>query len=154
MKQCIRPVLLLAALLTALCACSSPAAQLPPPDELFAEIVGAVELPDMTDLADEYLESALGLSPEDCDGAVYCLVTEGTDPDEIVIIRARDSDGADSIRTRLEERLAYRERAAQLYLTEHMPVIQAGVVRQDGLTLSLIISGRVDEILQVYDRYQ
>lgn len=154
MKRHTRPVPLLAAVLAVLCACASPAAELPPPDELFTQIADAAELPDMTDLADEYLESQLGLTAEDCDGAVYCLPSEGTAPDEIVIIRAKDSDGAEKIKTKLEERLAYRERAAQLYLTEHMPVIQAGVVRQDGLTLSLLISSRVDEILPVYERYQ
>ena len=48
---------------------------------------------------------------------------------------------------KLDEYLEYREKAAQVYLTENMPVIQAAVVRQDGLTVSLILAPEVDDII-------
>ena len=137
-----------------LCACSAPAAELPAPEELFAAIINTVELPEMTDVADDYLESVLGLFPEDCDGAVYYLLAEGIAPDEIVIIRAKDVSSAKDIQKKLEDRLDYKEQAAQLYLTEYTPVIQAGIVRRDGLTLSLIVSEQVEQIVQVYEQYK
>lgn len=142
------------ACLFSLCACSAPAAELPAPEELFAAIINTVELPEMTDVADDYLESVLGLFPEDCDGAVYYLLAEGIAPDEIVIIRAKDDSSAKDIQKKLEDRLDYKEQAAQLYLTEYTPVIQAGIVRRDGLTLSLIVSEQVEQIVQVYEQYK
>lgn len=142
------------ACLISLCACSAPAAELPAPEELFAAIENTVELPEMADVADDYLESVLGLFPEDCDGAVYYLLAEGIAPDEIVIIQAKDDSSAKDIQKKLEERLDYKEQAAQIYLTEYMPVIQAGIVRRDGLTLSLIVSEQVEQIVQVYEQYK
>lgn len=137
-----------------LCACSAPAAELPAPEELFTAIQDAVALPEMVDVADDYLESALGLTPEDCDSAVYYLLAEGMAPDEIVIIKAKDDAFAKEIQKKLEDRLDYKKQAAQLYLTEYMPVIQAGVVRRDGLTLSLIVSEQVEQIVQIYEQYK
>lgn len=145
---------LFCACLIFLCACSRPAKELPPPEELFAAIQDAVDLPEMVDVADDYLTSTLGLLPEDCDGAVYYLLAEGIAPDEIVIIRAKDDPSAEDIQERLEKRLEDKEQAARVYLTEYMPVIQAGVVRRDGLTLSLIVSQRAGEIVAVYEQYQ
>lgn len=142
------------ACLISLCACSAPAAELPAPEELFAAIENAVELPEMVDVADDYLESALGLLPEDCDSAVYYLLAEGLAPDEIVIIRAKDDSSAKDIQKKLKERLDYKKQAAQMYLTEYMPIIQAGIVRRDGLTLSLIVSEQAEQIAQVYEQYK
>lgn len=136
------------------CSCSAHASELPEPEELFSEIANSVTLPEMTNVADEYLDSVLGLSPEDCNGAVYYLLSEGIAPDEIVIIRAKDDSSAEDIQNKLEDRLAYKEQAAQMYLTEYMPIIQAGFVRRDGLTLSLIVSQQSEQILEVYEQYK
>jgi len=142
----------LAALL--LCSCSAPAAELPEPAELYAAITEAVELPEMADVSGDYLESVLDLGPDEFDSGVYYLLEEGLAPDELVIIRAKDGAGAEAIREKLEEHLAYKEEAARVYLTEFMPVIQEGVVRRDGLTVSLIVSEQVEQIIQVYQQYK
>ena len=84
------------------CSCSTYASELPEPEELFSEIADSVTLPEMTDVAGEYLEPVLGLSPEDCDGAVYYLLSEGIAPDEIVIIRAKDDSSAKDIQKKLK----------------------------------------------------
>ena len=55
------------------------------------------------------------------------------------------------IQALLDQRLEYKQESGQLYLTEDQPMLQAGVVRRDGLTVSLIVSGQADEILRVYD---
>jgi len=34
------------------------------------------------------------------------------------------------------------------------PVIQDGIIRQDGLTLSLIVSGQAEQIREVYRQYK
>lgn len=45
----------------------------------------------------------------------------------------------------------YKQESGQLYLTEYQPVLQAGIVRRDGLTVSLIVSDQLEDIMRVYD---
>ena len=150
-----RRVLLTVAMAAALLAgCSAKKEKFPEPQELFEAIQQEVELPEMVDLAEELLLDSTGISEDSCDSAVYLLLEEGTGPDEIVIIRAVNEEAAVDIQEKLEKRLEDKEKAAQVYLTEYMPIIQQGTVRKDGLTISLIVAEKTEEILQVYENYQ
>ena len=140
---------LAAALLTA---CAKKETELPQPRELFDTVCQEVELPKMVDLAEELLLDSTGISEDSYDSAVYCLLEEGLGPDEIAIIRAADEEAAADIQEKLERRLEDKEKAARVYLTEYMPVIQQGTVRRDGLTVSLIVSEKAEDILRVYER--
>lgn len=137
-----------------LASCAGKTAELPAPQALFEEIQQRVELPEMVDLAEELLLDSTGIEEESYDSAVCCLLSEGMGPDEIIIVKAADDKAADNIQEKLRARLDYKEAAAQVYLTEYMPLIQEGVVRRDGLTVSLIVSEKVEEIVQIYDQYQ
>ena len=139
--------------LVLLAACSTDNIDLPDPEDLFAEIIDSVEMPEMIDVSMEFLESTMGISADDYDVAVY-LLSEGIRPDEIAIIKAKDEESAIDIQRKLENRLEYKEKSAQSYLTEYMPIIQDGVVRRDNLTISLIVSEKGSEILNVYDSYR
>lgn len=142
-----------AALLLLLTACGPQKKELPQPAELFEMIQTAAGLDGMVDVAADLLEANTGISPEDYTAAVYYILEVSTAPDEIVILRAADRAAAERIREKLESYLDYRIEAAQTYLTEHMPVLQKAVVRTDGLTVSLIISQRVEDIVKIYDNY-
>ena len=145
-----RRVLLAVAMAAALLAgCSAKKEKLPEPQELFETIQQEVELPEMVDLAEELLLDSTGISEDSYDSAVYLLLEEGTGPDEIVIIQATNQDAAVDIQEKLEKRLEDKEN-----LTEYMPIIQQGAVRKDGLTISLIVAEKAEEILQVYEKYQ
>ena len=148
MRKC---VTVLAALALLLSGCGTPARDLPAPAELFAAVQAQVELPEMIDTAGTELEALTGIGPDSYDSAVCCRLCEGTAPDEIIIVRARDEATAGEIQALLDQRLEYKQESGQLYLTEYQPMLQAGVVRRDGLTVSLIVSGQADEILRVYD---
>ena len=148
MRTCL-PVL--AALALLLSACGARAGELPVPAELFAAIQTEVELPEMVDTAETDLEALTGIGPDSYDGAVCCRLGEGTAPDEIIIVRGRDEEAAGDIQALLEKRLDYKQECGRLYLTEYQPMLRAGVIRRDGLTVSLIVSGQVEEILRVYD---
>ncbi len=134
--------------------CGAPAGQLPPLAELFAAVQAQVELPEMVDTAGTDLEALTGIGPDTYDGAVCYRLLEGTAPDEIIIVRGRDSAAAGAIQERLEKRLEEKREAGRLYLIEYQPMLQAGVVRRDGLTVSLIVSGQVEEISRVYENLQ
>ena len=138
-------------LIMLLSGCAAEERELPPPDQLFAAIQTEVELPEMVDTAGTDLEALTGIGPDLHDGAVCYRLCEGTAPDEIVIVRGRDSEAAGQIQSLLEKRLEHKQEAGTLYLTEFQPMLQAGVVRRDGATVSLIVSERAEEIAQVYE---
>lgn len=144
-------VALLSALVMLLSACVAQDSNLPPPAELFAAIQAEVELPEMIDTADTDLEPLIGIEMDDCQSAVYYRLKDGIAPDEIIIVQAKDNDAAKKIQTLLENRLEYLRKSAQLYLTENQPMLQAGTVRQDGLTVSLIVSEKAEEVARVFE---
>lgn len=147
MKKCLPVLFLLAVLLPG---CSVETRELPPPAELFAVIQADVSLPEMIDCAETDLDALTGIGPDSYDSAVCCRLCEGTAPDEIIIVRGRDEGAAGTIQACLEKRLAYKQDSGRLYLTEYQPMLQAGIVRRDGLTVSLIVSGQAEDIVCVY----
>lgn len=147
-------IMLLCILAVGLSACSAQDVELPQPDALFETLQASVDLPQMVDVAADMLEANTGIAPSDYSHAVYYVLAEGMAPDEIIIIHANDKTGAADIEEKLKSWLSYREESARVYLTEYMPLIQNGVVRRDGMTVSLIVSPKADEIIQFYDEYQ
>ncbi len=143
--------MILAVLILLLPGCGAKERDMPEPDQLVVMIQEAVTLPEMIDAGGNYLELLTGISPDSYDGAVCYLLAEGTAPDEIIIIHAKDASSAKTIQHLLENRLAYKAKSVERYFTEYQPVVQAGVVRRDGLTVSLIVSDQVSEITQVYE---
>lgn len=138
-------------LIALLSGCGAETGELPPPDELFAAIQADVDLPEMVDTAETELEDLTGIGPDSYDGAVCYRLYDGLAPDEIIIVRGKDNEAAEKVQELLERRLEYKQESGRLYLTEYQPMLQAGVVRRDGLTVSLIVSEQVEEILKVYD---
>lgn len=146
------PILLLLTMI--LSGCRSETQELPPPTELFAAIQAKVELPKMVDTAETDLEALTGIESDTYDSAVCYRLYEGTAPDEIIIVHARDNEMSREIQLLLEKRLGYKRESGELYLTEYQPMLRDGVVRLDGLTVSLIVSERADEIVQIYNALQ
>ena len=146
------PILLLLTMI--LSGCRSETQELPPPAELFAAIQAEVELPKMVETAETDLEALTGIGSDTYDGAVCYRLYEGTAPDEIIIVHARDNEMSREIQSLLKRRLEYKRESGELYLTEYQPMLRDGVVRLDGLTVSLIVSERADEIVQIYNALQ
>jgi len=136
-----------------LTSCGSTGSEPPEPGALYEEIKSAVELPPMSDVAEYMLEANTGIAAAEYDSAVYYVPEEGMAPDQIIIVRAKDAAGAEAIEDKLNEWLTYQEEGSRVYMTENMPLFQTGVIRRDGLTVSLIVSARVAEIEAVYRKY-
>ncbi|MDR1639286.1 MAG: DUF4358 domain-containing protein [Clostridiales bacterium] len=134
--------------------CASKELNLPEPAELFESVKAKVELPEMDEVSGEYLNESTGVEEAEYSSAVHYILSAGLAPDEIVIIKAKDSQTAGAIKEKLDKRLAYKEKSAENYLTEYLPVIKKGLVRRDGLTVSLIVSEKVEEIEEVYDSFK
>jgi hypothetical protein len=145
------------ALLLGLCllaGCGGRSASLPEPEALAEELLAAAKGPEMSAMPPSYLQEVTGVAPEDYESAVYLLPADDTAPDELILVRCRDGAAAGRVREKLEARLAAKADAAQYYLTEQLPVIRAGKVRADGLTVSLLVSGDMAALLAVYDKYR
>ena len=140
-------------LIAGLSACAAKPAELPEPERLFETIRQAARLPEMADVTADMLEANTGIAAGEYVSAVYYIPMESIVPEEIILIRAVDGAAARDIEEKLESYLAYRVESARVYLTEYMPVLQAGVVRRDGLTVSLIVSEQVSGIVSVYDNF-
>ena len=152
MKQRISVLYLITPLILLLFSCKNTIIELPYPHDLYSQIVSDVSLPEMVDISEDYLEFTLGIPREDYESAVYYANSDGTAPDEIVIIRANDEACAVSIYDKLEKRLEYKKESYKNYLTEYLPIVQKGIVRKDGLTVSLIITEEAERISKIFDR--
>lgn len=145
-------ILLLAFCLLA--GCGNRSVALPEPAALAEELLAAAQGPEMSMMPPSYLQEVTGIAPENYESAAYLLPADDTAPDELILIRCRDQAAAGRVREKLEARLAAKAEAAQYYLTEQLPVIRAGKVRVDGLTVSLLVSGDMDALQAVYDKYR
>ena len=134
--------------------CSARQTELPEPSQLFETIRQTVQLPEMVDVAADMLEANTGIASGKYVSAAYYIPMDSIVPEEIILIRAMDDAAALDIQKKLESYLDYRIESARVYLTEYMPVLQAGVVRRDGLTVSLIVSEQVSEIVSVYENWR
>ena len=143
------------ALLLAFCILSGcGGAELPEPEALAEELLAAAKGPEMSAMPESYLQEVTGVAPEDYESAVYLLPSDDVAPDELILIRCRDRSAAEAVRKKLEARLEMKAEAAQFYLTEQLPTIRAGTVRVDGATVSLLVSGDMDAMQAVYDKYR
>lgn len=146
MRKCL---IVLLALALPLSGCGVKAQEPPLPGELFAAIRAEVELPKMVDTSATELEALTGIGPDLYDSAVCCRLSEGTAPDEVIIIHCIDRKAAGKVQELLEKRLEYKRQSGERYLTEYQPMLQAGVVWRDGLTVWLVVSGQAEEIERV-----
>lgn len=145
-------ILIAAALM--LVSCAEEKKVLPQPAALFEEISKVADVQEMFDVSEEMLEDVIGISPELYDSAVYMISGTGVSPEEIIIVRAKTKEDADTVKEKLEKRLSYIKKSAENYLIEEMPTIEKAVIRQDDLTVSLIVSKQVDTIVAVYKEYK
>ncbi len=152
MKKLLLPIIML---LLLLCACTAGAPQnaeadVSDPAALYAAIAEQAELPEMLALTEEDLLYIVGVEPQWYTAAAAYTALSGTSPDEILIFRAADQASADLLQETLERRLQYKQDSAAQYLTENQPVLKTGVVRADGLTVSLLVTGDMEAVLSVY----
>ena len=131
-------------------ACAKQLAELPAPPELYAAIVEAVEMPEMIEVPEEIIGDYYGIEPSWYGSIVAYKSQDIMRPDEIVIARATSKEAADRIREKLEAWLAYKEKSAANYFSDTLHIIRDGIVRQDALTVSLLVTSDITAATAVY----
>lgn len=145
--------LLLTALLPACAAETPPTPEaLPAPGVLYAQIAENAALPAMVTLTADELYDVIGIDPAWYSDSAAYFAADGTAPDEILIFLAVDEAAAESLVSVLGTRLQYKRDSAAQYLTENQPMLEGGVVRRDGLTVSLLVTRDMDAVEGCYPK--
>jgi hypothetical protein len=131
--------------------CSKTALELPEPSVLYSAVESAAALSEMIELSSDELLDLTGIADDQYSAVAAYQTGLGMLPDEIVVLRAVDATNAADIETKLKDRLAYKKKSAEAYLTENLPTINAGVVRRDGLTVALIVTEDIASALKAYE---
>lgn len=132
--------------------CSKESADLPAPGELYSAVADAAGLSEMLELTPEELQNLVGIDPEEyVDYAAY-QASWGMSPDEIIIVRAVDESKAKDIEEKLKSRVEHKRKSSEVYLTENLPIIDAGVVRRDGVTVSMLITENIEAAQSAYNK--
>jgi hypothetical protein len=134
-----------------LAGCTSQNAELPDPSELYAAIADAAELPEMYRIPQELISDYYGIEPDWYISIVAYKCQDILRPDEIVIVKAVSEKAAEDVMARLEAWMAYKEKSAENYFSETVSSIHNGVIRQDGLTVSLLVASDIDSVINVFD---
>ena len=137
-------------LLFASCAAKAPPADISDPSALYEAIAGAAGISDMLALSEEELLYMIGVEPDQYTAYAAYTASSGTSPEEILIFRASDEASKEQILETLQNRLRYKQDSAAQYLTENQGILRDGVVRADGLTVSLIVTENIAAALSVY----
>ncbi len=125
---------------------------LPAPDVLYQTIADAADLVPMLTLTSDELYDVIGIDPAWYTESAAYFAADGTAPDEILIFLAVDEAAAVLLENTLNTRLQYKRDSAAQYLTENQPMLENGVVRRDGLTVSLLVAVDMDAIESCYPK--
>ena len=137
-------------LLLGACAAKTPAADVSDPSEVYSAMTEVTDLSEMFPMTADDLLFMIGIEPEWYTASASYMSGEGTSPEEVIILRAADQSAADDIMEMLQSRLQYKQDSAAQYLTENQPILEKGIVRMDGLTVSLIVLADIESALSVY----
>lgn len=134
----IRMLLLARLLILAFAGCAGEA-QSPDAASVLAELSAEMDFSGMVDMTEVLFEDEFGLTSADYVSAVYLVPPAGVSPEEVVIVEAADAAAADRMEEMLAARLAYKEKSAEQYLTEYLPVVKDAVLTREGNTIVLVI---------------
>ena len=149
MKKLICLTAIIAVLSIMLCACGQAAKPL---SEVFEQMKTDYNITDMMefDSVDDF--SRYGIAADDIEEYAGGINKSGVDQEEIVLIRATDSDAAERIRTSLENRLESKKNETKNYNPEQYAIMEDCTVDVDGNYVSLIISENADAMKADYKK--
>ena len=134
--------------------CSRKAIDLPEPDILYSAVEDAAELSEMIEFTPEELENIIGIDPLDYVSYAAYQASLGMSPDEIIIVRAMDESKANIIEEKLKARVEYKRESFETYLIENQPIVNAAVVRRDGVTVAMLITENIEAAENAYEKFR
>lgn len=142
---------LLFAFLFVLSACSAaPTAPDKPIADILNEIAEGAEINNPMPIGTDSLLSLYGISADDVDESACFITMNGVFPDEVIIVKAKDADGAKRIKACLDNRLKEVLDQSRSYDAESYAVAQKCHVTENGLYISLFVSAAHEKMNEIY----
>lgn len=111
-------------------------------------------LPEMLPLDEEEGYNLIGLEYDQYTEQVVMISQNSLLADEVILLRAKDKASADATYKLLEGRMDAKAREARDYSPEQYAIIKDGILKQDGQTLILLVSPKVNELNDVYNQHK
>ena len=109
---------------------------------------------DMMTLSEGDMLDFYGIRAEDMEQFSAAVTFTGISAKEIVLVKAVGEDAAESIRERLDRRVANRMAEFENYLPDQYDIAaNHSRVSRDGVYVSLIISGELEELNKIYSGF-
>lgn len=148
MKKIVGIIALIAVLAVLLCACGE---QAQPLSDVFGTIKTEYKITDMVEFEDvAALERFYGIGADDVAEFAGGVNNSGVNQEEIVLIKAKDTDAAEAISEKLNNRLQSKLNETKNYNPEQYAIIEKCTVDTDGLYVSMIISENAEGIKKIY----
>lgn len=124
--------------------------QTPPQEQVYSKVMEKNILPEMVLLDQESGLDYLGIDSQLCEEQILALCKDSLKADELLLIKAKDSDSADSLEKALQARMDAKATEARTYSPEQYVIIQQGRILRNGVYLALLVSPQIDELEKAY----
>ncbi len=115
------------------------------------QIIAQLKVEGAMDLAKERLLALYGIEEADIADSACYVTMDGVFPDEIIIVKAADSDAAKRVREKLSSRLEEIKVQSQSYDPENYAIAQECRVLQSGKTIALFMSPNHKAMEEIFE---
>jgi hypothetical protein len=115
-----------------------------------AEMIQTLSPSDPIELSAQSLLDLYGIAAEDIEASACYTTMDGVFPEEVIMIKAKDSDALARIEEKMNNRIAEVKVQSQNYDAENYALAQKCGVKSDGLYVTLFISPNVEEMTNMF----
>ena len=109
---------------------------------------------DMMALSEEDMLDFYGIRSEDMEQFAAAVTSAGISAKEIVLVKAAGEDAAQRVQEQLNKRVSNRMAEFENYLPDQFDIAaNHSQVRRDGVYVSLIISGELEDLSKIYSGF-
>ena len=113
-------------------------------------VLASAKTPEMFDAPDSIVLDYYGISATDFDDAVFMMSVDSLLADEIVIVCGVDSEAAEKIEQRLQNRLKTKADEARSYSPEQYAIIDKCEVTREGRWVAMLVSPEADKMREAF----
>lgn len=121
--------------------------------KVMEEMEKQVNLTDMIDLDESDLTDMYGIQPEDVKQMKGKVLSDGLNPDELILIEAKDADAASRVQKALEQRLTNKGNEAKDYNPDGYALIQKCSVQAKGIYVCMLVSPEYEKLNSIYNSF-
>ncbi len=124
-----------------------------PLSEIYTEIEGAVELPKMVVLNDNYIANYFGIDLEVLEEYVFTNAEEVIYADTVIMMKAKADTDKEVLKEALNTMVEHKKAELENYLPEQFKIVEKSEVQVKGDYVYLVISEKASDIEAVIGQY-